>query len=259
MKSCILLFICMVTFTVSAFSAEDWGRTGHRATGELAERHLTNKARRAIEKLLGGESLAFVSTFADEIRSDERYKNMGPWHYVNFPFDKTYETHPKSEKGDIIVAINACISVLKNENASKEDKIFNLKMLVHFIGDLHQPLHIGIADDRGGNRFQVLWFDERTNLHTVWDTKIIESYNMSYTELVANASRLSEGQLKQIQHGSLLDWMNESRDLCKDVYANTETGENLGYKYMYRNVNVVRSQIQKGGIRLAGILNDLFG
>jgi len=259
MKSYILLFVCVFTFNGSAFSSEDWGRTGHRATGEIAEKHLTNKTRRAIKKLLGGESLAFVSTFADEIRSDERYKNMGPRHYVSFPFDKSYETHPKSERGDIIVAIRACISVLKNENASKEDKIFNLKMLVHFIGDLHQPLHIGIADDRGGNLFQVLWFNEETNLHSVWDTQIIESYNMSYSELVANVTQLYEGQIRQIQQGSLMDWVNESRDLCKDVYANTESGENLEYKYMYKYVNVIRSQIQKGGIRLAGILNDLFG
>jgi len=259
MKSCILLFVCMLTFSVSAFSAEDWGKTGHRATGEIAEKHLTNKAKRAIEKLLGGESLAFVSTYSDEIRSDERYKQLGPWHYVNFPFEKTYKTHPKSEKGDIIVAINACISALKNENVSNEDKIFNLKMLVHFIGDLHQPLHVGKSDDRGGNRFQVLWFNEETNLHTVWDTKMIESYNMSYSELAAASSKLSKEQMIQLQQGSLLDWVNESRELCKDVYTNTESGENLGYKYMYRYVNVVRSQIQKGGIRLAGILNDLFG
>lgn len=259
MKSCILLFICMVTFTVSAFSAEDWGRTGHRATVTIAEKHLTTKAKRAIEKLLGGESLVFVSTYADELYSDDRYRKYSPWHYVQFPFESTYETYPKNEKGDIIVGINTCIEILKNENSTHEEKVFHLKLLVHFLGDLHQPLHTCLVEDRGGNKFQVRWFDQGTSLHKVWDTKIIESYNMSYSELVANVTQLSERQIQQIQHGSLLDWMNESRDLCKDVYANTETGENLGYKYMYRYVNVVRSQIQKGGIRLAGILNDLFG
>ena len=259
MKSYILLFICMMTFTVSVFSAEDWGRTGHRATVAIAEKHLTKKAKRAIDKLLGGESLAFVSTYADELYSDNRYRKYSPWHYVQFPFESTYETHPKNEKGDIIVGINTCIEILKNENSTHEEKVFHLKLLVHFLGDMHQPLHIGIADDRGGNLFQVLWFNEETNLHSVWDTKMIESYNMSYSELAAASTQLSKEQMKQLQQGSLLDWVNESRKLCKDVYENTESGENLGYKYMDRYVNVVRSQIQKGGIRLAGILNDLFG
>ncbi len=259
MKSCILLFICMLTFSVSAFSAEDWGRTGHRATVTIAEKYLTKKAKRAIDKLLGGESLAFVSTYADELYSDNRYRKYSPWHYVQFPFESTYETYPKNEKGDIIVGINTCIAILKNENSTHEEKVFHLKLLVHFLGDMHQPLHTCLAEDRGGNNFQVRWFDRGTSLHTVWDTKMIESYNMSYSELAAASTQLSKEQMKQLQQGSLLDWVNESRDICKDVYANTESGENLGYKYMYRYVNVVRSQIQKGGIRLAGILNDLFG
>ena len=259
MKRSIVLVICMLIVPFFSFSAEDWGRTGHRVTGEIAEKHLTKKAKRAIEKLLGGESLALVSTYGDEIKSDENYRSYGPWHYVNFPFDRSYETHPKSEKGDLIVGINTCISVIKSITTTKEEKVFHLKMLVHFIGDLHQPLHIGKADDRGGNRFQVLWFDQGTNLHSVWDTKMIESYNMSFSELAANTTQLSKAQLQIIQQGNVLDWMNESRELCTKIYTNTKSGENLGYQYMYKYVHVARFQMQKGGIRLAVLLNELFG
>ena len=81
-----------------------------------------------------------------------------------FSFRSTYEKHPKSEKGDLIVGINTCIEVLKNQSASKEDKVFHLKMLIHFMGDLHQPLHVGMADDRGGNDLEVKWFNNGTNL-----------------------------------------------------------------------------------------------
>ena len=255
-----LKIICCAFFSISMVANPiDWGRTGHRVTGEIAEMHLTKKAKKTIDDLLGGESLAFVSTFADEIRSDERYREFGPWHYVNFPFGGTYEASPKSEKGDIYVAINKCISILKDKTTSTEDKAFYLKMLVHFVGDIHQPLHVGIAEDKGGNDFQVRWFNEGTNLHTVWDTKMIEEYNMSYSELAVNANQLSKSQIASLQNASVKDWMYESRALCEDIYQNTTSGEKLSYKYMYRYVTVIRTQLQKGGIRLAGILNDIFG
>jgi len=253
------ILLALVISSVSLQASEDWGKTGHRTTGEIAEQHLSRKAKREIRKLLNGQSLAIVSTYGDEIKSDNAYREFGPWHYVNFPFDKTFDTHPRSEKGDIVMAINKCITVLKDETSSKADKAFYLKMLVHFLGDLHQPLHVGKAEDLGGNRFQVQWFGEGSNLHTVWDTKMIENYNMSYMELAANRDVLSKAQIEQLKRGSITDWMNESRDLCNDVYANTKSGEKLGYRYMYVYFNTLRSQLQKGGIRLASVLNDIFG
>lgn len=253
-----IVTVFILTTSCSLFATEDWGRTGHRATGEIAEQHLSKKAKRAIQELLDGASLALVSTYGDEIKSDERFRSYGPWHYVNYPFDSSYETHPKSERGDLIQGINFCISVLKDDVASKEDKAFHLKMLVHFIGDLHQPLHVGIADDKGGNDFQVRWFKDGTNLHAVWDTKMIESYNMTYSELADNAAQLSKDELRVMQEGTVLDWMNESRTLCLDVYENAKVGEKLGYGYMYQYMNVVRGQLQKGGVRLAALLNKIF-
>lgn len=259
MKATLLLWTCIIGFCFTTNARDDWGRNGHRTTGEIAEAHLTAKAKRGIDKLLNGASLALVSTYADEIKSDTSYRKFSPWHYVNFPFDKTYQTHPKSDKGDIIVAINTCISVLKNKSSTKSEKVFYLKMLVHLIGDMHQPLHIGLSEDRGGNDFQVQWFDEGTNLHAVWDTKLIDSYKMSYTELAKNRSKLSKAQLDYIRSGTVIDWMNESRELCKNIYSTTKVGDELSYRYMYAYMDIVRSQLQKGGIRLAVVLNEIFG
>ena len=250
----------MVSFFSNGLLAEDdWGKTGHRVVGEVADKYLSKKADKAVSKLLNGHSLAFVANYGDDIKSDRQYHSFGPKHYVNFPFEEKYENHPKSEKGDIIQAIEKCISVLKNPKSSQKDKVFNLKMLTHFMGDLHQPLHIGLEEDKGGNDFQVRWFNDGSNLHTVWDSKMIDSYDMSYTELAANTDVLSREQVDAIKKGSVLDWMYESRALCEDIYKKTEIGEKLGYNYMYEYMDTVRNQLQKGGIRLASVLNEIFG
>ena len=259
MRTTVLILLLFVGTMTGLQAADAWGATGHRATGEIAQRLLSKKAQKAIAKILDGQSLAFVSTYGDEIKSDERYRSYSPWHYVNFPFGSTYAESEKSDQGDLVHGINMCLEVLKSTAATKQERQFHLKMLVHFIGDLHQPLHVGIAEDRGGNRRQVRWFDDGTNLHRVWDTTMIEFYGMSYTELADNVALLSKSQLESLQQGSITDWVMESRALCMDVYENTEIGEKLGYEYMYKYFNTVRDQLQKGGVRLAYILNEIYG
>ncbi len=260
MKHQYKLFLTLLIITISGFSAEyDWGKTGHRATGQIAEAYLSKKAKRNINKLLKGQSLALVSNFADDIKSDKKYKRYSPWHYVNFSFDKKYGEETPSEFGDLVQGIEKCITVLKNKQSSSEDAAFHLKMLVHFIGDLHQPLHVGKGEDKGGNDIQVRWFDDGSNLHRVWDSEMIDYYGMSYTELSVNTDILSKTQLKAVGDGSFLDWVHESRELAKQVYNSADAGEKLGYQYMYNYFPLVRKQLQKGGIRLAKILNEIFG
>lgn len=259
MKKTAIFIILFSFFAVNLIAAEDWGKTGHRVVGEVAEKYLDRRAKKAVTRLLDGHSLAFVSNYGDDIKSDREYDSYGPWHYVNFPFGKRYETYPKSEKGDIIQGINTSIEVLKNKNSSRADKVFYLKMLIHFIGDLHQPLHVGMEEDKGGNDVQVRWFKDGTNLHRLWDSQMIDFYQMSYTELAANTDVLSEAEVASIQKGTPTNWMYESRDLCEDIYKHTEEGEKLGYNYIYKYMVPLRSQLQKGGIRLAGLLNEIFG
>ncbi|PQJ32435.1 S1/P1 Nuclease [Nonlabens arenilitoris] len=256
MRYIIALFLFLVTYTVQA---DDWGKTGHRTTGAIADQYLNKKARKAIAQLLDGESLALVSTYADDIKSDTLYRAYGPQHYVNIPFDKTYDTHPQSEKGDIIQAIDHCIATLKSDMASKEEKAFQLRLLVHFIGDLHQPLHTGISEDKGGNDFQVRWYRDGSNLHRVWDSQMIESYGMSYSELAINMPQLTRKELKAMASGTHRDWLEDSRIVVRDIYANTTVGEKLGYRYMYDYFAVLKGQLQKGGVRLAALLNEVLG
>jgi len=235
-----------------------WGQNGHRATGKIAENHLNKKAKKRIDKLLKGQSLAFVSTYADEIKSDSAYRKYYSWHYVNMDLEESYADATKNPKGDIVTGINKCIEVLKDTNSSDEDKSFHLKMLVHFVGDLHQPMHIGQKEDKGGNAIQVEWFGKETNLHAVWDTKMIENWNMSYLELADNAKDVSKKQIAAIEAGTLIEWVDETHELTKKIYKSAEVGENLRYRYSYDYFGIVRDQLQIGGIRLAKILNDIF-
>ena len=254
-----LLLIISSALLLSVNSSDEWGATGHRAIGEVASKHLSRKASKAIERLLEGESLAFVSTYADEIRSDSQYNSYAPRHYVNMPFDKTYQDIPHKDEGDIVQAINHCIAVLKNPESSKADQKFFLKLLVHFIGDLHQPMHVGREEDKGGNDIKMTWFGDNTNLHRAWDSDIIDSYQMSYTELSINLPRLTKAEVKMIQGAPLMTWVEESHDLVKGIYENTPAESRLSYNYREQYIGLVRTQIQKGGLRLAAVLNEIFG
>ena len=132
-----------------------WSKTGHRVVGEVAEQHLSKKAKRAIADLLDGKSLAAVANFGDEKKADRAYSKFSAWHYVNIPFDKTYAEIEPNEYGDLVQGINTCIEIIKDETSTREDKAFYLKFLVHLIGDLHQPMHVGRAEDKGGNDIQL--------------------------------------------------------------------------------------------------------
>jgi len=254
----LLLIPFLLVMTSSSDEAYFWGQNGHRVTGKIAEKHLTRKTKKCIDKILKGQSLAFVSTYADEIKSDRKYRDYNVWHYVNMDLDQTYEQAEKNPQGDLVQGIEKCVTVLKNKNSTEEDKVFHLKMLVHLVGDLHQPMHIGRKEDKGGNDVQVQWFGNGSNLHRVWDTNMIADWNMSYIELAENADDLSKKQIEFIQEGSFVDWVNEVHEVTKEVYNSVKVGENLRYNYSYDHFGTVRTQLQKGGIRLAKVLNEIY-
>ncbi len=254
----IKLIYVLVFLIAFSSDANAWGSKGHRVVGEIAQEYLTPKTKRMLKELLNGQSLAFVSTFGDEIKSDSRYREFYTWHYINMSLDADYESSEKSETGDLVTGIDYCIKIIKDENSSDDDKAFYLKLLVHLVGDLHQPMHIGLKEDRGGNDFKVQWFYKDSNLHRVWDSDMIDGYGMSYSEFAKNADVLSKNQVKVIQEGTVVDWVNEVHVLTNKVYKSAEADENLRYRYSYDYLNIARKQLQIAGIRLAEVLNDIF-
>ena len=249
MKKIIILLLCL-PFSVKA----DWGKTGHRVIGEIATHHLKPKTKRAISNLLEGRSLARIGTWADEIRSNPDYNQYTIWHYVNMPLDKKYEDVEHSQE-NVVKAIQICIKGLKDKSTSKEKKAFYLKYLVHCLADLHQPLHAGRAEDKGGNTIKLKFFGRNTNLHRVWDSDLINDYGMSYSEL---AKSLMERKNDPVAIGNPVAWANESQEKVITIYSIVNEGERLGYRYVYENLPLVKDQLYKAGIRLAAVLNDIF-
>lgn len=254
----LLIIIAALFVNSNSYSAKKWGATGHRVVGAIADQYTTNKTKRHLKKILNHQSLAFVSTFGDEIKSDKRFKEFSIWHYVNMPLDVKYEDSKKNPEGDLVSGIAQCKRIIKDENSSDEDKAFYLKMLIHLIGDLHQPLHIGREEDKGGNDIKVKWNFRESNLHKVWDSQMIETYGMSYSELAENASYISKNEVKALQRGSVIDWVNDTQHLTRVIYDSVEKDENLRYEYSYKYLDIARTQMQIAGIRLAKELNDLF-
>ena len=247
----------MMMLYIPVNASNNWGQTGHRVVGEICEEYLKPRTKRKIKKLLKNKSLAFVSTFADEIKSDSLYDRFYTWHYINMPFNSNYESSKKNPSGDLVTGINQCKMIISDKNSTDEEKVFYLKMLVHLIGDLHQPMHIGLAEDRGGNDFKVQWHYKDTNLHRVWDSEMINEFDMGYIELAENADVLSKEQIKHIQKGTVVDWVNETQQLTKKIYDEVQPEDNLRYRYSYKNFTIVRDQLHIAGIRLAKVLNEL--
>jgi hypothetical protein len=237
-----------------------WGKTGHRVVGLVAQQYLTKKASKKIDKILGTYSLEMSGNYMDFLRSDTNYRHMNPWHYVSIPDGKRYEDIIPNPKGDVIWAIETLVEELK----TKEFKIvpneeFAIMALVHFVGDMHQPLHVGLAEDRGGNSIQVSWFGEETNLHHVWDESLIAHQKLSYTEWGKHITRnVSKKEVKKIMGGTVRDWAHESQDLRAACY-DFGTYTNLKWQYVFRHIGTVEDRLLKGGIRLAGILNSIYG
>ena len=233
-----------------------WGKTGHRTTGEVAESYLTENTRLEIRKILKDPSLAVASTWADEMRSNSDFRKYSTWHYVNMPYDVRYVDSKKSPKGDVVQAIKICKNKLKDSSVSNDDKAFYLRFLVHLVGDIHQPLHVGRAEDRGGNDIKVKWFGNDTNLHRVWDTHIIDDFQMSYTELANHLqNNFSANDVTLMTED---EWIDESQKLVNKVYSEVKNKDSLGYTYIYENFDLVKLQLFTAGVRLADTLNGIF-
>ena len=258
------LFTSLLLLTLSS-QAFCWGQNGHRIVGHIANSHLTETTRKAIKPLLAGDLLPEVATWADEMRSapdDFWQKKSGRWHYINVEQPEAFEPEhyhvpqDKDDVEDIYGATLKAIAVLKSRRAPLEEQQFYFRFLVHLVGDIHQPLHAGHAHDRGGNDINVSFFGDTTNLHSLWDTGLIESRQLSYREFAEFIDTRDAQFIKRHLNSSPADWLKESMVLSKSVYA-SGTGE-LGYAYIYQQMPHVELRLVQAGVRLAGLLNSIY-
>ncbi len=246
--------ICVLSLLSS--SAFGWGKTGHRIVGEIAQQNLSSAAKRGVSSILGNDDLARVSTWADEMRSDKKFSFANPWHYVSIPNGKTYFDQKRPSEGDVIFALFQFEETLLDKKSTPEQKKDALRFLVHMMGDLHQPLHVGIAEDRGGNSVKLKWFKTETNLHALWDESIIDFEQLSYTEYAKILNHFSKEENKQFSGGTFIDWARESQDLRNSVYD--IGGESAGYEYHFKMKPVYELRLRQAGLRLATLLNKIF-
>ncbi len=249
--------LCSTVLFLLFFNAFAWGPTGHRVTGWIAEKYLSKKAKKQIERVLKGHSLAMVSTWMDEIRSDSTFDYTSDWHWVTIPEGMTYDQTEKNPKGDIIATLERLIAELKTGKLDPDQEVKHLKMLIHLVGDIHQPLHVGGGNDRGGNDVKVMWFRVDSNLHRVWDSDMIDDSKLSYTELAQSLIPPAEPILMQWRKSSVRDWASESVGLRSEVYDYDRT--RLGYEYTYKKFHLVRERLLQAGVRLAAVLNEIYG
>jgi hypothetical protein len=251
-------------FIYLPFNVMAWGVLGHRIVGEIADSYLTPKARQAIKEILGNESIAMASNWADLIRSDSSYSYLTPCHFLNLPdsMDKEQlkEYLEKDTATDVYTELNFLIKELKNKGLEKNKKLMYLRLLIHFVGDIHQPLHVSREEDWGGNKIKVMWFREPTNLHAVWDDKLIDFQQLSYTEYTKTINYTSVEQRKLWQSAPLYEWFYESHEIALSLYNEiTENDQKLSYVYNYDHIETLNNQLLKAGVRLAGLLNGIFG
>ncbi|MGB3181988.1 MAG: S1/P1 nuclease [Cyclobacteriaceae bacterium] len=251
--------ILSVLLLFASCNAFGWGTTGHRVVGYIAQQYVSEEAARRIEQVLGPESMAMGANWMDAIRSDSAYDHTHDWHWVTVPEGETYQSADKNPHGDVIEAIERITALLKASDLTPEKEREYLLMLVHLVGDLHQPLHVGNGLDKGGNDVKVEWFWEESNLHRVWDSGMIDSQQLSYTELGDHLLRYATPEMVvDCQSTGVREWAEESKALRSEVY---DLPDNLkiSYEYRYKKWDLVEQRLLQAGIRLADVLNDIYG
>jgi hypothetical protein len=258
-KIFVIFFICFYL----PFQAAAWGVLGHRIIGEIAASYLTPKAKKEIAKILGNASIAMSSNWADFIKSDTAYNYLYNWHFININDSMGYDQFrnylEKDTAVDAYTKLNFLIASLKSRTTDATSRLMYLRLLIHIAGDLHQPMHVGKLDDLAGNRIRVQWFGQPSNLHRVWDEQLVEFQQLSYTEYAAAINFTSRQQRQQWQQQPISEWLFETYQHCRRVYRGiTQNDQKLSYRYNFDHVEMLNAQLLKGGVRLAGILNQIF-
>jgi hypothetical protein len=239
-----------------------WGGVGHKTVATIAGAHLSPVAKSSVKALLGEQSIADVASWADEVRNTPEYKATGPWHYVDLPLGYSFEAFAsavKAQGGDNVYgAIIKCEEELKNPAMSREQKAIALKFLVHFIGDSHQPMHVSRAEDKGGNTIQVQFNGKGMNLHSLWDSGLIGKEGKSFDQMAKDYDTATPADIKKWQSDAPMQWLWESYQFSTKIYADIEKNNQLDDAYYKANMPVVQQRIEMAGIRLAGVLNEIF-
>ena len=265
----ISIFLLSISMLFSSISAFGWGPKGHDIVAAIAEQNLTSKARKELDKLLDGRSIVYYSSWMDNIQNSPAWKGgydkTKTWHYANVNKGFTYQTMKKNEKGDVVTALTELTKEMTENYDMLTDsvKVDYVKMIVHMVGDLHCPMHAGRLSDRGGNNCKVKWFGKKAKLHSVWDSKMIDSARKwSYSEWRDHLDRKDKKFKKAAVQGTYEEWFMSTVKNAAEIYDYVERQEkeepNLSYQFVYDFSPMLEEQLLLGGLRLAHVLNSIF-
>ncbi len=259
MKKVIFIAAALVLMLASV-DAFAWGRSGHDAVAAIAERHLTKKTKKAVEKILGGKSIVYYTKWADEVRKTPEFLYTDPWH-VNY-IDKdgkvvVAEKHGKKD-GDLLYGLRTQIMpIMENMDAYDDSTVcVNLKLLIHYIGDMHCPTHLKFEGIKEGS----VYIDgQKLTHHKLWDAGLLDSvHGWSYTEYADQLSRADRKEIRRICEGTFEDWVEESGRNCRKIHSWVEPDYEVTQGYKNKAILLAERQLEIAGYRLAHVLNELF-
>ena len=258
-----LLFVPTLSFA--------WGWDGHKLICALAETQLTDSARKMVNQLLAdGEELSggavdfpISCLWPDDVRYEDR-KGTYEHHFINVPDDAVTVDYERDCAALTCTAtgVQQALTYLGSETDGKREvarRAAALRFLGHYIGDVHQPMHVGNSSDWGGNKIKVTWYGKDSNLHKVWDYEMLEKMNVRYPSSLPFLQSIPVEQNSQ----RVAEWFNESLKLGRsNAYANVDgelvkNGDQLGIAYLNRNKPVLLQRLTLAAHRLANLLNAI--
>ena len=251
-RATLLLFLMVFGLVPKTLA---FGKEGHRIVVRIAMQYLSPTAKKAVLRILGATTPDSAAVWMDDVRDDPAYKYMKPWHFINIDKGKTYQPGTNN----IIWELEKVYAELQHpEKLSKKARQQDLMILLHLMGDLHQPLHVGYGSDRGGNEAAIEYRGFRTDLHRFWDSDIIWNQHITADACLKLSSTPAKAiTIARFSPAQFVEYMNESRALLSKVYA--FTGGKVDQAYMIKNKQVVMLQLLRAGQRLGVILQQLFG
>lgn len=252
-------FIITVAMLGASMAAFGWGQKGHDTVAFIAENHLTETTRAAVDSILDGKSPVYWANWLDNASHTPEYAYTKTWHYKNVDADRTYDDMPANPAGDAVTAVKQQIEKLSDPATTKVEAALALKILIHVTGDMHQPMHMGHATDLGGNRVKLKYFNRDKNLHGIWDTDLLESaHRWSYTEWQQQLDRLNDVDEALTVQGSVDDWARETMEITRRCYDFFQPGINVSYNQIAYWAPTIEQQLLRGGLRLAHLLNTIY-
>jgi hypothetical protein len=253
-------FILILLVMLGSQQAFAFGQTGHKMICDMAyqlSQPQTQVHIDALVKASGLDSFAVGCVWPDTLRDDDSFKWASPLHYVNFSRHHHSVTQEDCAKQGCVLSAIADMQLRLQQDASDWQALL---FLSHFIGDLHQPLHVSYADDLGGNRTKLAFFQQASNLHSVWDSGILTAlgYNYNRNQQQQLLQAISSQQGYRWQQNTVIDWANESAAITIDIYAHYQPQMQIGDNYVMQYQTAIEMRIQQAAVRLALVLDQVF-